>query len=113
MSQNQQKETAAEKAKREDAAREADKVKQESAEQKAEREAKELAEMEEAEKRDKALAEKRAKQKRFPFQVAQGRAVCGTAKGMLVGGDEIRAEWLNGGEKALTRLVDKGVVDAH
>lgn len=47
---------------------------------------------------------------RYPYTVASGKCINGTAKGTLQEGEEIRPEWLDGGQAILDLLVKKGAV---
>jgi len=43
------------------------------------------------------------------YKVAEGKAIT-CKKGMLSAGDEVKVEYIHGGEKSLDKLVDAGVV---
>lgn len=73
------------------------------------------AELKAAEDAVQSAAEKKKPAIAFEFYVADGKAVPSKRgrKGMLGAGDEIKADYLGGGLKALKSLVDKGVVIAN
>lgn len=69
---------------------------------------KEVVKAEKEEKR--AAAVKKVKEKKPPYTVAEGRAVT-CLKGILSDGEEIRLEWVSGGQETIDYLVEKNIVD--
>lgn len=58
----------------------------------------------------KTVADDAPKAKKPPYSVAQGCALT-TKKGILADGDEIKAEWLEGGADAIKAFVKSGHID--
>lgn len=64
----------------------------------------------EKEKRDKEKAEAKAKRDAIPpYRVADGKSIT-CKKGILADGDEVKAEYLPGGQETLDSLVDRDFV---